>query len=79
MFIIDREFMKAAAFALAGAVLTFFGFMHGEAIGIGQTPLVAVSYLGVAAVLFGCSRMPVTAPAAAHGETHAVPALANAE
>ena len=38
VFIIDREFMKAAAFALAGAVLTFFGFMHGEAIGIGQTP-----------------------------------------
>jgi len=30
--IIDRNFEKAAAFAGAGAVLTFFGFMHGEAI-----------------------------------------------
>ena len=38
VFIIEREFRKAAAFALAGAVLTFFGFMHGEAIGIAQTP-----------------------------------------
>jgi hypothetical protein len=32
-FIIDGAMRKAAAFALAGAVLTFFGFMHGEAIG----------------------------------------------
>jgi len=54
--IIDRRFMKAAAFSLAGATLTFFGFMHGEAIGIGQTPLVAVSYLGVAAIMLGCAK-----------------------
>jgi len=26
---------NASAFALAGAVMTYFGFMHGEAIGIG--------------------------------------------
>src|SRR5262245_21520197 len=51
--IIDRKFVKGGAFALAGAALTFFGFMHGEAIGIGQTPLVALSYLGVGAVLLG--------------------------
>src|SRR6187431_2837970 len=43
VFVIDREFAKASAFAAAGAVLTFFGFMHGEAIGIAQTPLVALS------------------------------------
>src|SRR5579862_6869408 len=42
--IIDRNFMKAGGFAFAGAVLTFFGFMHGEKIGIGQTPVVAASY-----------------------------------
>ena len=42
-FIIDRKFAKASAFALVGAVLTFFGFMHGEAIGFGQTPVVAVA------------------------------------
>jgi AGZA family xanthine/uracil permease-like MFS transporter len=29
--VIDKKFVNAAAFALAGAVLTFFGFMHGQA------------------------------------------------
>ncbi|HTW70170.1 MAG TPA: hypothetical protein VME47_09810, partial [Acetobacteraceae bacterium] len=52
VFIIDREFEKAAAFALAGTILTFFGFIHGEAIGIGSSVPVAVSYLGVACILF---------------------------
>ena len=56
VFIIDRQFEKAAAFALAGAILTFFGFIHGEAIGFGQSATVAIAYLGVAAVLIVCSR-----------------------
>ena len=30
-FIIDREFERAAIYALAGAVLAFFGFIHGTA------------------------------------------------
>jgi adenine/guanine/hypoxanthine permease len=51
--IIDRKLVKAAGFALAGAVLTFFGFMHGEAIGVGQSPLVASAYLAVSAILAG--------------------------
>jgi AGZA family xanthine/uracil permease-like MFS transporter len=54
--IIDRTFKKAAGFALAGAVLTFFGFMHGERIGINQSPSVALSYLLVSGILFVCSR-----------------------
>ena len=54
--IIDRTFKKAAGFALAGAVLTFFGFMHGERIGINETPSVALSYLFVSGILFVCSR-----------------------
>src|SRR6202043_3012536 len=37
-FIVDKKFAHAAAFAAAGAVLTFFGFMHGESIGIAGTP-----------------------------------------
>jgi hypothetical protein len=40
---IDKKFVNAAAFALAAAVLTFFGFMHGEAVGIAVTPTVAVA------------------------------------
>jgi AGZA family xanthine/uracil permease-like MFS transporter len=66
-FVIEREFMKAAGFAGAGAVLTFFGFMHGEAIGIGQSLLVATSYLAVAAFLVGCAKFqgaPASAPIA---------------
>jgi AGZA family xanthine/uracil permease-like MFS transporter len=55
-FVIDRAFLKASAFAMAGAVLTFFGFMHGEAIGVFETPSVALSYLGVAFVLFSCGK-----------------------
>ena len=54
-FIIDRAFYRAAGFAAAGAVLTFFGFMHGEAVGINQTPGVALAYLAVAGVLWGCA------------------------
>src|SRR5437588_4176717 len=34
VFVIERAFVKAAAFALAGAVLTYFGFMHGAAVGV---------------------------------------------
>jgi len=56
VFIIDREFEKAAAFALAGTIFTFFGFIHGEAIGIGSSPAVAVAYLGVAGILFVLSK-----------------------
>jgi len=62
-FVIDKKFVNAAAFALAGAVLTFFGFMHGEAVGIAVTPTVAVAYGIVAVFLYALSRYPALAPA----------------
>ena len=63
-FIIDRAFTKAAGFAAAASLLTFFGFMHGEAIGVGRSPLMTIAYLGVAGVLFGCAKFAtVSAPA----------------
>ena len=61
--VIDKKFVHAAAFALAGAVLTFFGFMHGEAVGIAVTPTVAVAYAIVAVFLYALSRYPALAPA----------------
>jgi adenine/guanine/hypoxanthine permease len=65
VFVIEREFAKASAFAAAGAVLTFFGFMHGEQVGIAVTPSVAIAYAIVAAGLFALSSAKVvTAPAA---------------
>src|SRR6195256_3899379 len=59
-FIIEKRFVQAAAFAAAGAVLTFFGFMHGESAGLAVTPTVAIAYAIVAVFLFGLSRAPAT-------------------
>src|SRR5229473_5873943 len=71
VFVIEREFVKASAFAFSGAVLTYFGFMHGEAVGIGGgfgvTPGVALAYAVVAAGFlavekFGASTDPISHP-----------------
>jgi AGZA family xanthine/uracil permease-like MFS transporter len=61
VFVIDRDFMKAAGFAFAGSIMTFFGFMHGERIGIAQTPTVAVSYLGIAIIFACCAKFATVA------------------
>ena len=71
-FVIDRAFVKAATFAAVGAVLTFLGFMHGEKIGFGESPVMALAYLGVAAVLFGCAKAGAVAAAPA-AEAHPEP------
>jgi AGZA family xanthine/uracil permease-like MFS transporter len=55
-FIINKDFLAAAAFAAAGALLTFFGFMHGEAVGIAVTPSVALAYGTVALFLYLLAR-----------------------
>jgi len=71
VFIIDRQFIRASVFAMAGAVLAFFGFIHGEKIGFGQSPVVALSYLAVAIVLLACSKLSVpVASGAKISETH---------
>ncbi len=62
VFIIERDFVKAAAFAAAGAVFTFFGLIHAEALGIGRTPSMVVSYLGISVILLACSRYAGLAP-----------------
>jgi AGZA family xanthine/uracil permease-like MFS transporter len=60
VFVIEKKFVEASAFALSGAVLTFFGFMHGESVGLAVTPTVAIAYAIVAVFLFGLSRAPAT-------------------
>jgi AGZA family xanthine/uracil permease-like MFS transporter len=55
-FIINKDFLAAAAFAAVGALLTFFGFMHGEAVGIAVTPSVALAYGVVAVFLYQLAR-----------------------
>jgi AGZA family xanthine/uracil permease-like MFS transporter len=79
VFIIERDFVKASGFAFAGAVLTYFGFMHGEAVGVGGgygvTPGVALAYAVIAAGFFAVGKygasvsympqhdIPIAAPA----------------
>ncbi|HEY0341952.1 MAG TPA: hypothetical protein VGC34_14190, partial [Steroidobacteraceae bacterium] len=74
VFIIDQKFLQAAAFAAVGAVLTFFGLMHSDAIGIAMTPTVAVSYLIVAVTLFGMAKFATLERKAAEiHHPHAMP------
>jgi len=76
VFVIEKKFAEASAFALSGAVLTFFGFMHGESVGFAVTPAVAIAYAIVAAFLFGLGRSPATwtAPQPAEKAIAATPA-----
>ncbi len=74
-FIIDRDFKRAALYALAGAVLSFFGFIHGTKLGVAESWQVALGYLLMAAICYGLAlraapaeaAAPATQPAAAEG------------
>jgi len=72
VFVIERDFVKASAFAFSGAVLTYFGFMHGEAVGIGGglgvTPSVALAYAVVAAGFFAVGKYGTGTESASHLE-----------
>jgi adenine/guanine/hypoxanthine permease len=78
VFVIERDFVKASAFAFAGAVLTYFGFMHGEAVGVGGgfgvTPSVALAYAVVAAGFLALGKLGTSEHFAAHPQMSAVPA-----
>jgi len=79
VFVIERDFVKASAFAFAGAVLTYFGFMHGEAVGIGGglgvTPGVALAYAVVAAGFLAVAKLGTSSVyVPPHDLPHAVPA-----
>jgi AGZA family xanthine/uracil permease-like MFS transporter len=59
--IIDRQLVKAAGFTLAGAIMTFFGLMHGSGVGIAQSPLVSTGYLLVSLLLVACAKFAAPA------------------
>nr|WP_205648454.1 hypothetical protein [Acuticoccus kandeliae] len=72
VFIIEKRLEYAAAFAGAGAVLTFFGFMHGASVGVAVSPMIAASYGMLAVFLVALAKLetsrgsePAFAPAAA--------------
>lgn len=69
--IIDRQMARGACFAAAGAVLTFFGLIHSEAIGLARSPVVALAYLLVAGFLLLCARAEPARHAIAHADLKA--------
>ncbi|MGH7121427.1 MAG: hypothetical protein ACREFP_20960 [Acetobacteraceae bacterium] len=52
-FIIDRQFREAAAYALAAAILSFFGFIHGAQLAWVESPKVALGYLLLGVICLG--------------------------
>jgi len=63
-FIIDKRFLRAGIFALAGSVLSFVGLIHGEKVEWNANGQVALGYLFVAVVcgLFALTRVPPREP-----------------
>jgi AGZA family xanthine/uracil permease-like MFS transporter len=74
VFVIERKLGRAAAFAGAGAVFSFFGLMHGERVGFNQSPSVTLAYLAMAAIFGVCARFATAAPAHVeeYADTHEV-------
>src|SRR3984885_1331755 len=74
--IIDRQMVKAAGFTLAGAIMTFFGLMHGSRIGIAQSPLVSTGYLLVSLLLVTCAKFAAPAQSDIPEREHEISAAA---
>jgi len=55
-FVIDRDFNRAAVYSLAGAVLSYFGFIHGAKLGIGESVEVALGYVLLAVIFWGLAQ-----------------------
>jgi len=72
-FTIDRKFDWAALFVGAGAVLSFFGFIHGTSLGVGNSAPEALGYLIVAGLFYALGRQNYPEPViAAEEPAHAV-------
>ncbi|MBV8576792.1 MAG: hypothetical protein JOZ58_17370, partial [Acetobacteraceae bacterium] len=61
-FIIDRQFDRAALYAAIGAILAFFGFINGTALGFANSPPVALGYLILACICLGLARSEQRVP-----------------
>ncbi len=60
VFLIERKPNAASVVAFIAAILTFFGFIHGSAIGVMVLPTVALSYLLVAALFYAFNFMDIS-------------------
>jgi AGZA family xanthine/uracil permease-like MFS transporter len=66
-FIIDRRFTTAALWSFAGALLSFFGFIHGAQLGWSVSPLVALGYVFLGAICLAFGRQGASEGRAASG------------
>ncbi|HUF39347.1 MAG TPA: hypothetical protein VMN57_12555 [Anaerolineales bacterium] len=62
VFLIEHRPRTAALYALIGAVLSYFGFIHGAQVGFGVSTGVAIGYLLMAALCFVFSYLPYVEP-----------------
>jgi len=61
VFLLDRKPKLASVYAVAGAVLSYFGFIHAEQVQFGEgglPPAITVGYLLLAALCYGFSYLP---------------------
>ncbi len=66
-FLLDRRHKLAAAYALAGAGLAFFGFIHGPQVGFNVSPGISLGYALMAGLCFAFAYFPQDKPAAEGG------------
>jgi AGZA family xanthine/uracil permease-like MFS transporter len=66
VFLIDREFRKAAIYCAAGAALSFVGLIHGAKVGWDVDGQVALGYLlaAVVCLAFSLRKVPPRTPGA---------------
>ncbi len=57
-FIIDRKFDRAALYAVAAAVLAFFGFINGTSLAFANSAPVALGYMLIALICAGTEQIP---------------------
>jgi AGZA family xanthine/uracil permease-like MFS transporter len=62
-YIIDRRFDRAAVYAGIAAVLAFFGFINGTALGFANSPSVALGYAVLGVICVGLAYTTQVAPA----------------
>ena len=66
---LEGEFMKAAAYSLVAAVLSFFGFIHGAQLAWMASPMVAVGYVLLGAICLSVAMSEPTQKAGAKTES----------
>ena len=57
VFLIDRKPSAAGVAAILAAVLAFFGFIHGSAVGWAVSPSMSLSYVLMAVLFYAFSKM----------------------